>query len=124
MIFIHAPLLSGIGQVVKQYCELVQGTLVDFTDDFRIKIPNNSGGEENVILYEHQIPPHTHSEYYTQIGNTGINAGNGGRSVANTHLFAQQPTGTTGGGQSHNNMPPYWILIYIMKTSTYNFDYD
>ena len=89
-----------------------------------VKIPNISGGEENVILYEHQIPPHTHSEYYTQIGNTGINAGNGGRSVANTHLFAQQPTGTTGGGQSHNNMPPYWVLIYIMKTSTYNFNYD
>jgi microcystin-dependent protein/uncharacterized protein YjbI with pentapeptide repeats len=88
------------------------------------RAPNISGGEENVTLYEHQIPPHTHSEYYTQIGNTGINAGNGGRSVANTHLFAQQPTGSTGGGQSHNNMPPYWILIYIMKTSTYNFNYD
>ena len=87
------------------------------------RAPNLFGGEENVTLYEHQIPPHTHSEYYTQIGNTGINAGNGGRSVANTHLFAQQPTGTTGGGQSHNNMPPYWILIYIMKTSTYNFNY-
>ena len=42
MIFIHGPLLSGIGQVVKQYCELVQGTLVDFTDDFTIKVPKNS----------------------------------------------------------------------------------
>ena len=42
MIFIHGPLLSGIGQVTKQYCELVQGTLVDFTHDFSVKIPKDS----------------------------------------------------------------------------------
>jgi microcystin-dependent protein len=88
------------------------------------RAPNLFGGEEDVTLQLHQIPPHTHRDKYTQVGYTGINSGNGNRSVANSHGYFFDETGSAGLGQSHNNMPPYWILIYIMKTSTYNFDYD
>ena len=78
-----------------------------------------------MTLTLNQMPRHTHTEYYTQIGYSGNSYGNGNnRNAANTHLFAQQNTGEAGGGQSHNNMPPYWVLIYIMKTTTYNFNYD
>ena len=86
--------------------------------------PNLFGGTENEFLTLSQIPSHTHSDKYTQVGYTGINAGNGGRSVANSHGYFYDQTGSAGSDQSHNNMPPYWILIYIMKTSAYNFDYD
>jgi microcystin-dependent protein len=89
-----------------------------------VKIPNNSGGTENEFLNIHQIPPHTHDDKYTQVGYIAINAGNGNRKVASSHGYFFDQTGSVGSGQSHNNMPPYWILIYIMKTSTYNFDYD
>ena len=90
------------------------------------KIPNNSSGEENVFLNTNQIPPHTHRYRYTQVGYTGNSFSNGNnRYAANTHDYFYEETGAGPGlGQSHNNMPPYWVLIYIMKTSTYNFDYD
>jgi microcystin-dependent protein/uncharacterized protein YjbI with pentapeptide repeats len=89
------------------------------------KIPNNSSGEENVFLNTNQIPPHTHNYRYTQIGYTGNSFSNGNnRYAANTHAYFYEETGAGPGlGQSHNNMPPYWVLIYIMKTSTYNFNY-
>jgi microcystin-dependent protein len=32
---------------------------------------------------------------------------------SHTHTFT---TASTGGGQAHNNMPPYYVLAYIMKT--------
>jgi len=61
MIFVHGPLLSGIGQVVKQYCELVQGTLVDFTADFGVKIPKN----EPVFVF--CLPINYHMEKIKQL---------------------------------------------------------
>ena len=71
-------------------------------------------GEENVTLKLEQIPAHDHA--YNM--NTDICSGNcpGGNNVN----FMAWPdgnrrTGKTGGNQPHNNMPPYYVLAYIIK---------
>ena len=88
------------------------------------KTPNLTHGEENVTLNIDQIPNHSHNYRYTQVGYTGNSFSNGNnRYAANTHGYFYEQTGGAGFGQSHNNMPPYWVLIYIMKTTTYNFNY-
>jgi microcystin-dependent protein len=70
------------------------------------------GGVKQVTLTEQQIPAHTHSfkQYYSQ-GAEGVNW------VLET---AQRPTTTaptssTGGGQPHENRPPYYVLAFIIK---------
>ena len=71
----------------------------------------NTGGANSVTLTVNQIPSHTHNLLFG-IGSFGGSSG------------AQTPrdTGTTsgrisntGGGQSHENRPPYYALMFIMK---------
>jgi hypothetical protein len=68
---------------------------------------NDKGGAEQVTLTVAQIPPHTH-DYAHATGARGMYGGSywgpGG---------AQ--TGSAGGGQAHENRPPYYALSYIMK---------
>jgi hypothetical protein len=67
----------------------------------------NTGGADTVTLTVAQIPPHTH-DYAHATGARGMYGGSywgpGG---------AQ--TGSTGGGQAHENRPPYYALAWIMK---------
>jgi len=75
----------------------------------------DTGGADSVTLTENQIPSHNHN-----VSNTG------GGSPSNQHPIrfeaARKPsyttlsTDNTGGGQSHENRPPYYALCYIMKT--------
>lgn len=76
----------------------------------------STGGEAEVTLYIHQIPDHFHS----------VDAGtNSGSVIQRLHIAAALSranydgdftnTGHVGGGQPHNNMPPYYVLAYIMK---------
>ena len=92
------------------------------------------GGEENVTLSVNQIPSHNHDR-----GNMNITGKFGTRSTAFEGAFYEYSksvfnsygsagvgtafsadrawsgrTGGTGGGQSHNNMPPY-IVVDIWK---------
>jgi microcystin-dependent protein len=67
-----------------------------------------SGGEEKHTLTQAEVPPVT---FTYQGGTSGHTASNGSGTGATTI------SGTTdGGGGSHNNMPPYMILNYIIKT--------
>jgi microcystin-dependent protein len=38
-----------------------------------------------------------------------------GRKIFNEDLIQKHTTDFTGGDQPHNNMPPYLVLVYIMK---------
>lgn len=72
------------------------------------------GGTETVTLTASQIPPHTHDAPVSGAASGGV--GNTAVYGAGIFLEPRLPTQTnTGGGGSHNNMPPYaacWILIY------------
>ena len=80
------------------------------------------GGKETVALTVNQLPAHTHSLTGECIGNNCPSAipKNGGvfhRNIKATGAFSgTYNTNLSGGkGQTHENMPPYYVLAYIMK---------
>lgn len=91
----------------------------------------SQGGEASHTLTENELPAHAHDPaneagYYGfitnskkafEIGDMGSQSGSGRYypfSTAAFNVSRNTLTGTTGGGNSHNNMPPY-LSIYIWK---------
>ena len=89
--------------------------------------PNNTGGSSSVTLSESQLPSHNHSAS-SSVSDPGhahsyidqyvvINNGYRPWPANNNDCAARDVnSGSTGGGQSHENRPPYYALCYIMKT--------
>lgn len=78
---------------------------------------NTTGGAETVTLTINQIPSHNHS-LVPNSDNTAIYSGTGSyddteKPGGRNHLISNT-TGDTGGGQAHNNMPPY-KTVYIWE---------
>ena len=82
--------------------------------------PYKYGGQEDVILTVDQLPSHTHAIEKFIVKPNSIRSGED--SIYNysggggNHQYSNI-TASTGTGQPHNNMPPYCVLIYIMKIS-------
>ena len=78
---------------------------------------NDTGGAENVTLTVNQIPSHKHT---TSVDNTNLFPSSGQTSIgfggAGSYPATTFSMDNTGGGQSHENRPPYYALCYIMKT--------
>ena len=75
---------------------------------------NDTGGADSVTLTVDQIPAHTHT-YIDQY--VVINNGYRPWPANNNDCAARNVnSGSAGGGQSHENRPPYYALCYIMKT--------
>ncbi|MEQ8363361.1 MAG: hypothetical protein RH948_10870 [Cyclobacteriaceae bacterium] len=88
----------------------------------------NTGGASTVTLNVNQIPSHTHT--YTDVFYSEANAfrppgafavavpgniGSGGSDSDNTGYGVTRTSNATGSNQSHENLPPYYSLAYIMK---------
>ena len=75
---------------------------------------NDTGGADSVTLTVNQIPAHTHT-YIDQY--VAINNGYRPWPANNNDCAARDVnSGSAGGGQSHENRPPYYALCFIMKT--------
>ena len=76
--------------------------------------PGDTGGANSVTLTVAQIPAHTHTYERTDVG---INVNDRPWPASNNDCdMTTQNTGSRGGGQAHENRPPYHALCYIMKT--------
>ena len=75
---------------------------------------NYKGGEEKVKLEIKHLPKHNHPDNINELGQGGDGAWyeSGGY-----RLRINSNKGFTGEDQPHNNMPPYYVLAYIMKIS-------
>ena len=76
--------------------------------------PGDTGGADSVTLTIDQIPAHSHV-YQNQVA--VINAFERPWPASNNDCRLDDANTTeTGGGQSHENRPPYYALCFIMKT--------
>lgn len=87
--------------------------------DSDYKALGTAGGFKKVTLTEETIPPHSHTQQLWA-GGSGTWKGHGGNSWPNaTAIFeatnTDHKTLETGGGKSHENRPPYYVLAYIMR---------
>jgi len=81
----------------------------------------STGGEESHILTEPEIAPHKHAMAYgpeSSASSTGfpygIAAGSATNSAGGRGYASNLGTFSAGGGQPHNNMPPY-LAVYTWK---------
>ncbi len=75
---------------------------------------NSTGGEEAHTLRGNEMPAHKHQlwtyDNNPKNGSHEIGTGSYGRD-----LFPEEFTESSGGGNPHNNMPPYIALTYCIK---------
>lgn len=111
-------------------CDGTDGT-PDLTDKFVLGAGTehgvgDTGGEEAHTLTVNEIPAHSHQQRAamdaTHTAVTGVGDTAGSRKinsiktdVVEVDTYSPLTTISVGGGQSHNNMPPYYALCYIMK---------
>lgn len=70
---------------------------------------NPPGGEKEHTLTVEEMPSHFHKTYAVTTGGSNSWVG------TNLSFGVRTKTDSAGGDQPHNNMPPYYILAYIMK---------
>lgn len=81
-------------------------------NDTDFNAANKAGGEKTVTLTTDQIPAHSHT--FTRKGEGTQTAERPVPDSIKNTPYVHQATSDTGGGQSHNNMPPY-ITVYMWK---------
>ena len=71
------------------------------------------GGEKAHKLTVDELPSHSHKHKYPVSGDQNVNPGTGTVFGGGLSWIESYPTG---GDKPHNNMPPYYVLVYIMRT--------
>ena len=90
--------------------------IVEYADEkerleLKEKLTNEANILRNTIEALDEMPSHNHGTYHENIGWSG----GGVWTVCNpAQQYGTAPTTYTGGGQAHNNMPPY-ITVYCWR---------
>ena len=71
-----------------------------------------TGGESSHTLTVDEIPSHYHGVYRTSSGSSAIYTFDTSGTSGNASAYAY--TSNVGGGETHNNMPPY-VAVYVWK---------
>ena len=91
------------------------------TSDSDFNVAKKTGGEKTVTLKNEHIPNHYHEVIISQ----GVGGSGHGENAAyscrwdwdgSTRYFSGV-TSATGGGQAHNNMPPYFTCYIWLRTA-------
>lgn len=80
----------------------------------------STGGEATHTLTIDEIPAHNHSfNYYSYVVNGGGQANGLPFNITDTTYIGRNTAGmqNTGGGQAHNNMPPYYTVNIWRRTA-------
>lgn len=99
---------------------LFGGTWERIQDTFLLAAGTNhqagsTGGEETHTLTKDEMPSHTHrSWYYNANGTTSFGFNYSSKGLVSAEVTNQSGIENTGGGQAHNNMPPY-LTVYMWK---------
>ena len=98
---------------------IVGGTWEQITEKFLFAAGENytcgqTGGEEKHTLSIEEMPCHFHKPSNTNFAITANNTATAPSWGASYKKPLQEILITKGGGQSHNNMPPYYV-IYIWE---------
>lgn len=117
---IKGRFLVGVGSIEENSSDWFGNVAVN-----GINIPvGEKGGEYEHSLTVEQIASHSHTpETWTVVVSPGGNTGrwrtdSGNVLAAYTHTTGQSyRTGSTGGGQAHNNMPPYYATYIWHRTA-------
>jgi microcystin-dependent protein len=80
-------------------------------NDVEFAVKGNTGGQKKVSLSIAQMPQHNHS-YNDQ---TYDNHASGSSGYAKPGTLNTINTGSKGNGDAHENLPPYFVLAYIIK---------
>ena len=87
--------------------------------------PASSGGEESHVLTEEEMPSHSHPlvgpgtwEQGVGIWSSNVDAGSGWTTASSYRpgAFGRVEAAPAGAGKAHNNLPPYYVVGYIIKT--------
>lgn len=73
------------------------------------------GGQETVTLSAREMPAHTHRQVWGQGAGTANTVASGNNLQNYREATMTQATRSTGGGQPHENMPPFLALHYCIK---------
>ena len=74
-----------------------------------------TGGQETVTLSEAQIPAHAHTIQTMIKQENNVCDGVGNRRPPDMRNWGTRKVDNAGGGQAHENMPPFMVIKYIMK---------
>ena len=75
----------------------------------------DTGGATTHTLTTAEMPAHTHSTGLPVVsGGDAYGAGDGWAS--DRYSTSSGTSGSTGSGNAHNNLPPYYALVYIKKS--------
>ena len=111
----YSELFAAIGTVWGAGDGSTSFNIPDYRDKFVLGAGGDvdlaeTGGEKEVALTVEQIPPHKHQ---AQVSSTNGSAEAISRGTSNA--IWRSLISSTGGGQAHNNMPPYVGTYYIIK---------